>query len=104
MTTRHKARAAFTVLFMLAGGAVSAIGGDKPPSPDPRDRLDVVLKEWQRRSDERTSLDVRFARRDSFPNFGDEVFTGRVILLPGGRALVEMRHEREDKVAETERL
>ena len=104
MTTRHKARAAFAVLFMLAGGAVAAIEADKPPSPDSRDRLDRVLKEWQRRSDERTSLDVRFVLRDRSPDCEDEVFTGRVVLLPGRRALVETKREGQDKAARTQRL
>jgi hypothetical protein len=78
-----------------------------PPQKAADDRVAQILKEWHRRSAATTSLDVRFQlrRTSRFGLNSPEPATGRVVLLPEGRALVEtVTHNAARKSTETERL
>ncbi len=99
MPAAYDLRTAFVVLLLLAGGAPAATE-DIPPQPNPGERLGRILDEWQRRSAEWTSLDVRFTVGSSV----GQPTIGRVILQPG-RAVVSLVRQREDNMdAWTERL
>jgi RNA polymerase sigma factor (sigma-70 family) len=64
---------------------------DRPVSPQAGARLDRILDVWRRRSADHTSLDVRFSLCERDRRWGDDVFgTGRIVLAPGGRMLVEL--------------
>ena len=107
MSPGHKIRTAFAVLVLFPGAATAAIDDNpRQPAASADARLARILKEWEQRSSARTSIDIRFVREDRDNNWGDkESFTGRVVLLPKGLALVEtMKRDRSGRVASTERL
>ena len=107
MSPGQKIRTAFAVLVLVPGAATAAIDDNpRQPAASADARLARILKEWEQRSSSRTSIDIRFLREDREKNWGDkESFTGRVVLLPKGLALVEfMNRDRSGRVASTERL
>jgi len=70
---------------MLAAACLLAAAPDSKMDA----KLNDVLENWQRRSKERTRLDVLVTRKDSESSLGDQNFTGRVVLLPKSQAYVE---------------
>ncbi len=93
------------VVVVLAGSYQPSLA-DEPAKAADETKLNRILDEWQRRSATRTSIDVSFTRTDKSEKWGmDESFTGRVVLLPEGRAFVQTFKPTQDgRVVETERV
>jgi hypothetical protein len=96
---------AFAVVLLLTGSAIAALD-DNPGQPGADTPLGRILNDWERRSSARSSVDVRFTRTDRHTMWGDkENYTGRVVLLPKGLALVEMmKRDRAGQMGETDRF
>jgi hypothetical protein len=96
---------ALVVVLLFIGGATASLD-DHSVQPDADTRLGRILSDWERRSSTRSSVDVRFTRTDCDMMWGDKKnYTGRVVLLPNGLALVEMmKRDRAGQVAETDRF
>jgi hypothetical protein len=96
---------AFSFVLLFTCGA-TASADDHSAQPDADTGLGRILSDWERRSSARLSVDVRFTRTDRHTMWGDkENYTGRVVLLPKGLALVEMmKRDRAGQVGETDRF
>jgi hypothetical protein len=105
MSARHTIGTAFSFVLLFTGGATASVD-DSPGQPGADTRLGRILSDWERRSSARSSVDVRFTRTDRDSMWGDkENYTGRVVLLPKGPALVEMmKRDRTGQVGEMDRF
>lgn len=100
MTLEAGVLASLAAVALLAGDPPGAPG--KAPGPDAR--LSRILDNWHRRSAARSSLEIRCTRLDRGPNWGDESYSGRIVLLPDGQALVEfVKRDAKGKPIDTER-
>jgi outer membrane lipoprotein-sorting protein len=104
MLMQRDFRTAFVVALLVTARA--AAGLEDPPSQPGSDvRLARLLNDWQSRSATWTTLDVRFTGRARSQVWGDESLTGRVVLLPKGRAYLEVvTCDGAGKVVGTERF
>jgi TIGR03009 family protein len=59
-------------------------------TPDPA-RMKLLLTAWERQSAQFTTLDVRIARVDSSPAWGEERYLGRAILKSPNRAWLDFQ-------------
>ena len=104
MLTRRGFQAAWAVALFAAAHTTMA-GGDPPPQPGSGVRLAGLLNEWQSRSATWSTLDVSFTGQSRSQEWGDQSLTGRVVLLPKGRACVEVAtRDGAGKHVATERL
>jgi hypothetical protein len=92
-------------MLVLAGSRVDAIDDDQAKSGADA-RVRKILDEWQRRSSQWKSLEVRYVGLQNNLNWRDkELFFGRIALLPKGQALVEVKrsdHAEERKIESTQ--
>ncbi len=90
MPARHVFRIGCATLLLLSS-RMAVASDDAPPLQEAADdRVAQILKEWHRRSAATTSLDVRFEGWNTRAGYGRTRITGRVALLPKGRALFEV--------------
>jgi hypothetical protein len=105
MSPGRTIRTAVAFVLLLACGARGSLG-DNAGQPDPDAQIGRILSDWERRSSERSGLDVRFVREDHDRTREEKKnYTGRVVLLPKGPALVEMMNQdRPGRLGDSERL
>jgi TIGR03009 family protein len=76
----------------LSAIVASAAPDDVPAQAQREAPLNEILREWERRSSERSSLDVRFTREDRDQKWHEKKnYAGRLVLFPKQLALVEMQ-------------
>jgi hypothetical protein len=105
MFARYALHATFVVMLLCTGNRAVAFKDD-PTNPGADARLGKILDEWQRRSSQWKSLEVRYVGLQNNLNWRDqELFLGRIVLLPKGQALVEVKrsdHAEERKIESTQ--
>lgn len=62
---------------------------DKPDDPE----MKALLKEWEKRSAQLTSLDVELKRTDKDPAWGVEIYRGRAMLQSPNKACLNFQKE-----------
>lgn len=93
MSWRTVSRVA-SLCVALSAIAASAAPDDLPIEALRKAPLNQILREWERRSSERSSLDIRFTREDHDQKWHEKKnYTCRVVLLPKQLALVEMQEK-----------